>query len=70
MKKWLIIVLFPLFGRAQLNEVLADSLISFAKQYQGTKYCYGNSAVSMQKLVLFSSPHIFPRKTARFHALM
>lgn len=42
MKKWLIIVLFPLFGRAQLNEVLADSLISFAKQYQGTKYCYGN----------------------------
>ncbi len=42
MKKWFLILLFPLVGRAQLNEVLADSLISYAKQHQGTKYCYGS----------------------------
>lgn len=44
MKKILIIILIPLFGRAQLNEVVADSLISYAKQHQGTRYCYGSCA--------------------------
>ncbi len=40
MKKFLIIILFPFWGWSQ--EVTADSLISFAKQQQGTKYCYGS----------------------------
>lgn len=42
MNKFLFILLFPFFGFAQLNEVLADSLIAYAKQHQGTKYCYGS----------------------------
>jgi cell wall-associated NlpC family hydrolase len=41
-KKFLFILLFPFFGHAQLNEALADSLIAYAKQHQGTKYCYGS----------------------------
>ncbi len=42
MRKLLFIILFPFFCGAQSNKVLADSLISFAKQHQGTKYCYGS----------------------------
>ncbi|HWY11071.1 MAG TPA: C40 family peptidase [Bacteroidia bacterium] len=43
MKKCIFLFFIPLFTLAQLNrEVETDSLISFAKQYQGTKYCYGN----------------------------
>jgi cell wall-associated NlpC family hydrolase len=41
-KKFLFIFLFPLFGWAQMAEVSADSLISYAKQYRGIKYCYGS----------------------------
>jgi len=41
-KKLLFIFLAPFFGWSQSNEIPADSLISFAKQYQGTNYCYGN----------------------------
>ena len=42
--KWIFVLLFlPLISRAQpAGEVDADSLISFAKQYQGTRYCYAN----------------------------
>jgi cell wall-associated NlpC family hydrolase len=40
-RKFLFIFLFPFFCNAQ-NEVPADSLISFAKQYLGKKYCYGS----------------------------
>lgn len=42
MKKILFIVIFPLCLCAQPNEVLADSIIAYAKQFQGTKYCYGS----------------------------
>lgn len=42
MKKFLFLLLIPFIGYAQLNEVVADSLISYAKQHQGTKYCYGS----------------------------
>ena len=42
MKKFLFLIFIPFVSLAQTSEVAADSLISFAKQFQGTKYCYGN----------------------------
>jgi len=40
--KFLFLFFIPFIGWAQSNEVVADSLISFARQHQGIKYCYGN----------------------------
>ena len=42
MKKFLLIFFIPFFTWAQSNEVPADSLIAYAKNYQGIKYCYGS----------------------------
>lgn len=42
MRKLLLIFFFPFLCEAQTNEVLADSLIAYAKQFQGVEYCYGN----------------------------
>ncbi len=42
MKKFLVILFIPFLSWAQLNEVQADSLIAYAKQFQGIKYCYGS----------------------------
>ena len=42
MKKFWFILFIPLFGWSQAHDAAADSLIAYAKQYQGTKYCYGN----------------------------
>jgi cell wall-associated NlpC family hydrolase len=41
-RKFLFILFIPFFGWAQSPGVPADSIISFAKQNQGIKYCYGN----------------------------
>ena len=42
MRKLLLILFFPLLCGAQTDEVLADNLIAYAKQFQDTKYCYGS----------------------------
>lgn len=42
MKKFLIILFIPFLGWGQPNEVSADSVIAYAKQFQGTSYCYGS----------------------------
>lgn len=43
MKQLLFFLFIPFIGRTQTTQgVNADSLINFAKQFQGIKYCYAN----------------------------
>lgn len=42
MRKCLFLFFIPFFGWAQQDEVPADSLIAYAQQFQGVKYCYGS----------------------------